>query len=320
MAAVRRAASIRPSTAPTGRAEAAGDGGAAHPPLTDELVASGDDVRHRRGSGERRLIYSVTKTYLAVLVLRLGIRLDESVRAWFDDPRLPDASLRRLLNHTSGIPDYTRLREYRAAELDHEAWPDEELLDRALALGSDFPAGEGWAYSNTGYLLLRLIVDRTAGFERALRSEILEPLGLRDTTVALEPIRLGDHTYDPRWVGHRTLVATAADVHRFWLAVARSELVRLELLTESVGIGEAVPGYVRPSYGLGVMHDPEWPHGQLVGHGGGGPGATSAAFVVLRDQPLIAVVLSADPELAAEVAPTNCSRRPSGTAASLPRE
>jgi hypothetical protein len=40
-----------------------------------------------------------------VLLLRLRVRLDESVRAWFDDPRLPDASLRRLLNHTSGIPD-----------------------------------------------------------------------------------------------------------------------------------------------------------------------------------------------------------------------
>jgi D-alanyl-D-alanine carboxypeptidase len=235
-----------------------------------------------------------------VLLLRLDVLLDESVRAWFDDPRLPDASLRRLLDHTSGIPDYTRLPEYKERELDHDAWPDEELLDRALALGSDFPAGEGWAYSNTGYLLLRLIVERVAGFERALRNEILEPLGLRETTVALEPIRLGDHTYDPRWVGHRTLVATAADVHRFWLAVARSELVPLERLTESVWIGEAVPGYVRPSYGLGVMYDPEWPHGPLVGHGGGGPGATAAAFVVLREQPLIAVVLSDDSELPAE--------------------
>jgi len=50
----------------------------------------------------RYLVYSITKTYLAVLCLRLG--LDAPVAAWIDDERLPDASLRRLLNHTSGVP------------------------------------------------------------------------------------------------------------------------------------------------------------------------------------------------------------------------
>ena len=46
------------------------------------------------------------------------------------------------------------------------------------ALGRDFEAGEGWAYSKTGYLLLRMLLDRVAGFERALREQVFEPLGL----------------------------------------------------------------------------------------------------------------------------------------------
>ena len=96
----------------------------------------------RAGDGRRYLLYSITKTYLAVTLLRLDISVANRLRAWFDDARLPDATLRQLLNHTSGLPDYTRLEEYRALELDHEAWPDEELLDRALAHGQDFEPGK----------------------------------------------------------------------------------------------------------------------------------------------------------------------------------
>ena len=246
----------------------------------------------RAGDGRRYLLYSITKTYLAVVLLRLGVSPDDRLRAWFDESRLPDATLRQVLNHTSGIPDYSRLAEYTASELDHEAWSDEELLDRALALGQDFAPGEGWAYSNTGYLLLRMLVDRMVGFERALREQVFEPLGLTETQLALEPIDVGGRSYDPRWVGHRTLVAPASDVARFWLAVARSELVPVERLTESVFIGGESEGYVRPSYGLGVMHDPESRLGELIGHGGGGPGYSTGAFAVLGDEPVVAVVLS----------------------------
>ena len=83
----------------------------------------------------RYLVYSITKTYLGVLCLRLGLDLDAPVSAWIDDARLPDASLRQLLNHTSGIPDYGRLPAYRATgrERPSEPWDDEELLTRALA-------------------------------------------------------------------------------------------------------------------------------------------------------------------------------------------
>ena len=59
---------------------------------------------------------------------------------------------------------------------------------RALAAGPDFEPGEGWAYSNTGYLLVRRIVDcvTPGGFAGALERELLGPLGLNDTSPALE--------------------------------------------------------------------------------------------------------------------------------------
>ncbi len=266
----------------------------------------------------RHLVYSVTKTFLGVLCLRLELDLEAPVASWIDDHRLPRASLRQLLNHTSGIPDYGpgRLPTYGEAvrSAPSDPWSDEELLARALALGPDFEPGEGWAYSNTGYLLVRRIVDEVApgGFAGALERELLGPLGLADTSLALE---LGDldglvpgwstqvgegrqdvrGRYHPRWVGHRTLVSTSADQRRFWTALASGRLCDLERLTESVAIGFDAPGFVRPGYGLGVMTDPGWP-GLLIGHGGGGPGYAAAAFAVLRerDDPLVAIELSGD--------------------------
>ena len=265
----------------------------------------------------RHLVYSVTKTYLAVLCLRLELELDAPVATWIDDDRLPPATLRQLLNHTSGIPDYGRLPEYGAAVRDSpsEPWSDEELLARALAAGVDFEPGRGWAYSNTGFLLVRRIVDAAApgGFAGALERELLRPLGLAETTLALEledlqPLvpgwsaQLGDGPtdvrgrYHPRWVGHRTLASTSADQRRFWAALAAGELCDLARLTDAVPIGFDAPGFVRPSYGLGLMTDPGFPGGLLIGHGGGGPGYAAATFAVVRERgdPLVAIELSGD--------------------------
>jgi D-alanyl-D-alanine carboxypeptidase len=264
----------------------------------------------------RHLVYSVTKTFLGVLCLRLDLDLEAPVATWIDDDRLPGATLRQLLNHTSGIPDYGRLPTYRDAVRDTpaEPWSDEELLERALAGGLDFEPGEGWAYSNTGYLVVRRIVEDSTpgGFAGALERELLGPLRLADTSLALElhdldglvpgwSIQVGHERqdvrgrYHPRWVGHRTLASTTADQRRFWTALAAGELCDLDRLTESVEIGFEAPGFVRPSYGLGVMTDPGWP-GLLIGHGGGGPGYAAATFAVLRERrdPLVAIELSGD--------------------------
>ncbi len=262
----------------------------------------------------RYLVYSVTKTFLAVLCLRLELDLDAPIATWLDDEPLPAASLRQLLNHTSGIPDYgpSRLPAYGVAARDSpgEPWDDGELLARALAQGPDFEPGEGWAYSNTGYLLVRRIVDATAsgGFAGALERELLGPLRLTDTSLALELDDLAglvpgqdEHgdvrgRYHPRWVGHRTLASTPADQRRFWTALARGELCELDVLTQSVEIGFDAPGFVRPSYGIGVMTDPGRPDGLLIGHGGRGPGYAAAVFALIRngDDPLVAVQLEGD--------------------------
>ena len=158
-------------------------------------------------------------------------------------PRCGSCSTTRAGSRTTaGLPAYGEA----VRDAPSEPWSDEELLARALALGPDFEPGEGWAYSNTGYLLVRRIVDasRPGGFAGALERELLGPLGLADTSLALElgdldalvpgwSTQVGDGRqdvrgrYHPRWVGHRTLASTSADQRRFWSALAAGELCDL---------------------------------------------------------------------------------------------
>jgi len=256
------------------------------------LVAAGDDVEITGDPDARYPIYSVTKTAVAAAVLLL-------VR----EGAVELESVRRLLDHTSGVRDYGSLPEYHEAVRTEPgaAWDDDEFLARTAAAGPHFEPGEGWAYSNTGYLLLRRLLDEHGGL-----AAFLPRLGLADARVAgrvedlsvvvpapseqlLDGVDDVRGVYDPRWVGHRTLVARAEDLVGFWRHLPA------EMLDPGtfVPIGFDAPGFVRPSYGLGVMADPEHPFGTVVGHGGGGPGYAAGVFAV-PSRNAVAIVLAAD--------------------------
>ena len=256
------------------------------------LVAAGDDVEITGDPDARYPIYSVTKSAVAAAMLLL-------VR----EGAVELESVRRLLDHTSGVRDYGSLPEYHEAVRTQPgvAWDDDEFLARTAAAGPQLEAGEGWAYSNTGYLLLRRLLDEHGGL-----AAFLSRLGLADVTVAersedlsvavpapstqlLDGVDDVRGVYDPRWVGHRTLVARAGDLVGFWRNLPA------EMLDPGtfVPIGFDAPGFVRPSYGLGVMADPEHPLGTVVGHGGGGPGYAAGVFA-LPSSDALAIVLAAD--------------------------
>lgn len=97
------------------------------------------------GSHVARFPYwSLTKTALAIVALRLVERgtLD------LETP-LPDQSysLRHLLAHTSGLPDYTRLPDYHAAVAARaDPWPQADMLKRAMKQGMLFAPGQGWSF------------------------------------------------------------------------------------------------------------------------------------------------------------------------------
>ena len=134
---------------------------------------------------------SVSKqfTAMAVMLLATGgkLRYDQPVRDFL--PELPAAAqpvtIRHLLNHTSGLVDYEDLvPESRTAQLD-----DRDVL--GLLAGKDsvyFPAGSQYRFSNSGYVLLGLIVARASGlsFPEFVRTRIFQPLGMSATVAHVE--------------------------------------------------------------------------------------------------------------------------------------
>jgi len=265
------------------------------------LVAVGDATWSAGAVDGRYPIYSLTKPVIAAAVLAL---VDDGRIALAD--RAPDGwpgTVLQLLEHTSGARDYGSLPAYHDAVRRRplDPWSDDELLDAARRPGPDFPPGAAWAYSNTGYTLLRRLLDAHRGLASFLprlglpRASVAERAEDLLAAVPAPSALIADGVtdvrgwYHPRWVGHRTLIASADDLLGFWRSLPSAMLDP----TTFVPIGRNAPGFAEPSYGLGVMADPRSPLGPVVGHGGGGPGYAHAVFAV-PSRDAVGIVLTPD--------------------------
>jgi CubicO group peptidase (beta-lactamase class C family) len=167
----------------------------------------------------------------------------------------------------------------------------------------DFPPGEGWRYSNVGYLFVRQFIERTVGRDiaGALRSLIFDALGLTSVRLATSPRNLADTAwgnragYDPGWVYHGLLLGTPADAVRFLHSLMTGDVLPPELLTEMTTVHPinegSLPGrpWETTGYGLGLMIGRMALAGIAIGHSGAGPGSVSAVYH-FRDRPRVCTV------------------------------
>ena len=259
--------------------------------MTRILTAAVEGGRLRDPADDSRAVpwWSLTKTALAAAALALvaagALALDRQLAG-------RSFTLRQLLQHTAGVPDYGGLRDYHEAVARGDApWSEERLLTRVDAERLLFPPGQGWTYSNVGYLLVRRIVEQAAAedIDAALRRLVLAPLGVSGVRVAREPTDLvgtawGNATgYHPGWVYHGLLLGTPAEAALFFDRLLTGRLLPsglLGVMCEPRPLGGPIPG--RPwrtaGYGLGLMIDVASSRGRCLGHTGQGPGSASAAY------------------------------------------
>ncbi len=137
-------------------------------------------------------IASVTKTFTAALILRdvdAGtIRLDDRLSQWLPDwPNGQKITIRMLLNHTSGIPDFFKNPTFdKALNKDKKrTWTADEVLAKYVRSSPVFPPGKGWSYSNTNYVLLGIVAEKVGGapWAELVHRELIDPLGLTSTFV-----------------------------------------------------------------------------------------------------------------------------------------
>ncbi|MFE6283444.1 serine hydrolase domain-containing protein [Streptomyces sp. NPDC057877] len=288
-----------------------------------------------RTPADRYRVGSVTKTFVATVVLQLEaegrLSLDDPVDRWLpgvvhgngNDGRA--ITLRQLLNHTSGLFDYTNdpdfLRAHFTAdgfrENRHRAHTPSDLVAVAMRHEPEFTPGGGWTYSNTNYLLAGMVIEAVTGrpYGDEVHARIIRPLHLTATSVpgtrvdvprpsARAYSKLAETTTGPTYDVTRfhpsiagaagEMISDSADLNRFYAALLRGKLLppaQLKAMKATVPVGTATPNV---AYGLGIM-DRELSCGVHVwGHPGGIYGSLSDAVTTPDGRHTLAVNFNGD--------------------------
>jgi CubicO group peptidase (beta-lactamase class C family) len=179
-------------------------------------------------------IASITKLYIAVATAKLvkaeRLSLDKTLAEYF--PELAERieysdkiTLRMMLQHRSGIPNFIDHPDYWIKPPKNR----QETLEYALDLPADFKPGEDYGYSNTNYMLIEDLIDKTLGYshKQYIKEEILIPLGLKNTFCSLDEVNI-DQVMSGYYVGIDKdfkydniglMLATAEDVGKFLRAL-----------------------------------------------------------------------------------------------------
>ncbi|MGW3668083.1 serine hydrolase domain-containing protein [Streptomyces sp. NPDC005141] len=270
-----------------------------------------------RSAADRYRVGSITKTFVSTVLLQLEaegrLSLDDTVDEWLPGVVRGNGNdgtgitLRRLLNHTSGIFDYTAdedfVRTYFLKDgfLRHryDTSTPEQLVAIALSHKPDFAPGTSWNYSNTNYVLAGMVIEKVTGHSYAsqIRERIIKPLGLHATSVPGTRVtlprpssraysKLAETTTGPTYdvttlnpslaSSAGEMISDNADLNRFYTALLRGRLLPREQLKEMKTTVE-VDGIPNAGYGLGLI-DRELSCGVHVwGHDGGIHGSVSSA-------------------------------------------
>jgi D-alanyl-D-alanine carboxypeptidase len=250
--------------------------------------------------GARFRVGSVTKSMVAAAVLQLEaegeLALDDKVGEYTD--LLEDGDrieIRHLLNHTSGLVDYTLTEDYWGPTItDHREWRPEQLI----AIAEDFvpwsEPGAEYNYSSTNYIVLGLILERIDDepLAKIMQRRIFAPLSLEhtrfETTWTADIVRGYEPSEDDfddvsdilhpsgTWAAG-AITTSAADLHAFLRAYREGDIAgNYGLFTQA---SEMLPTgqTLYPSYGYGLIAR-RTKIGNCLGHDGHLPGYASLAF------------------------------------------
>jgi D-alanyl-D-alanine carboxypeptidase len=255
-------------------------------------------------------IASLTKAMTAAAILRLGdegkLSLDDPISRFI--PGTPDVAknilVRHLLNHTSGLPDWS-------IDTAQETLPENFTAAQAVEYyfssmqKLDFEPGKVWAYTNIGYFLLGAIVEDVSGmpYQEYLRTTFFEPLELPSFSACdsqIETLAVGYHSVNKQFeVAHPSnlkllgaaggLCSNIADLLKWQVALTHAKVITPELWNR-MSTPDTLSDGSPLDYGFGVSVK-TGEHGQAIMHDGATAGFNSF-FVYFPEHDLNIVLLT----------------------------
>ncbi|MBV8372451.1 MAG: beta-lactamase family protein [Candidatus Eremiobacteraeota bacterium] len=284
------------------------------------LHAFGNRTVHPNVSAQPSTPYMIgsnTKQFAAASILLLQdegkLNVDDRLSKYFPDiPHSSEVTLRELLTMSSGYADYVEAPTFLQA-MRQPALSPNEAVDLVRSLPLDFAPGSRWQYSNTGYMLAQMVIEKVTGttFHNFLQQHFFGPLGMHATylrlsnnvkpNVAVEYSSFALGPWEPApfwdysWIGAAGgLVSDASDLGKWNAALDGGKLLSSRSQGEMFAAGPAASSSGGEGYGMGIRVG-KMPNGhRFIWHGGNAAGSATqdARF---PDDHLAIIVLSNAP-------------------------
>lgn len=263
---------------------------------------------------------SVSKQFTAMIVMmckeKKMLSFDDPVEKYLEIP-YTGITIRQLLTHTSGLPDYQAIMDTHWDKSKVAGNPDILEYLNLYSPPMNFEPGEKYEYSNTGYVLLASIAERVSGkdFVELAEDWIFKPVGMKETGIrtleekAAVPNFAAGHLKDSVgnyvnankfhssdytvWLGNRKgpgrVSSTAEDLLKWDQALYTQKLVKKETLEEAFAPTKLIDG-TRSYYGFGWEVEPKSPFGKMVMHTGDNPGYQTIIVRFIEENKTIIVL------------------------------
>jgi len=255
---------------------------------------------------------SIGKMFTAVVILKLAeedqLSTQSMVAKWF--PEMPQANqitIDHLLTHTSGIPGFEDAEEYESKK--HLYRNPEDLLSYVKSKKLLFEPGKHYAYSNTGYVMLGIIIERVTGgpYKEAVEQYIINRIGLHETAVITSEtgkdlvvkghhkgnvLRETDRCVIPFAAG--SIVATPRDLIIFFQSLMSGRLLSEGSLKKMFSDMNLMTVTQSTYYGRGIVAALGTPVGDIIGHSGGIQGFGASLFYHPGENIFVCVMMNDD--------------------------
>ena len=293
-----------------------------------------EDVENRTSLTTNQVFFSgsIGKTYAAALLMQLvdegKVDLNSKLKTYFPEvgwlskvPNIEEITIEMLLQHTSGLPRW--VMQLEVWEVLHtnpdKIWSYEDRLAYVFNQAPVHEAGKGWAYSDTNYILIGILIEKMSGeyYYDLVRTKILKPFKLKHTypsegrtipnlsmaysrlpeafKIPNKVIKDGQYVFNPQieWTGG-SMASTTTDLAKWAKIYFEGELFSKELLTKITTInpnGDKVDA--GHSYGMGsfIYHTNQ---GDVFGHSGFMPGYNSIFAYYPNQKIAVAIQINCD--------------------------